>query len=180
MLTAMITVAYALATSLQAQAPQPRKPIDLNWVYMNEHLKWKTPPKGTVEGVQYCENAFLAILFPSGEYVGVSPVLYRDDKTKRISISRGDGMVILKGRWTREITGLIRVTSRTVYTPLPQVGKHYPADERVEEWKPAGSVEGRVASKLVTPWAALVPLKNFADLEFLSDNIAVEGASDSG
>lgn len=37
--------------------------------------------------------------------------------------------------------------------------------------------EPQVASKLVTPWA---PIKNFADLEFLSDNIAVEGASDSG
>jgi hypothetical protein len=41
-----------------------------------------------------------------------------------------------------------RVTSSIVYTPVPQVGKSYPYDEKDEEWMPSGSAKGRVASKL--------------------------------
>lgn len=172
-----ITVGYALVSLLLPQRTQPTKRIDPHWVYVREGLKWETPPKGTTEGVKYCDNAFLAILFPSGEYVGVFPVLYRNNKTKHISISRGDGMVIRRGRWTKENDGSIRVVSSIVYTPLPQAGKHYPADEQEEEWKLSGRVAGRIASKLRTPKTILVPLQSFTDLEFLANYIATEGSS---
>jgi len=173
-------IAIILACILNILVPQqparPPKPIDLDWVYVKDSLKWEVPPKGTTQGVKYCDNAFLAVLSPSGDYVGVFPVLYRDEKTRHISISHGDGMVIRKGKWEKEANGSIRVTSSIVYTPVPQVGKSYPYDEKDEEWIPSGSAKGRVASKLKTAKSTLIPLENFTDLEFLSNYVAVEGS----
>jgi hypothetical protein len=170
-----IIVAYALNAFVPQQAALPRQ-IDLHWVYVRDGLKWESPPKGTTEGLRYSNNAFLAVLFPSGEYVGVFPVLYRDEKTGHISISRGDGMVIRKGRWEKGANGSIHIKSSIVYTPIPQGDKNYPYDEKDEEWMPSGSAEGRVASKLKTPKSTLIPLENFTDLEFLSNYIMVEGS----
>lgn len=172
-----IILACALAAFPSQQVAQPANRIALNWVYIRDDLKWKAPPKGTIGGVKYCDNAFLAVLFPSGELVAVFPVLYRDDKTKDISISRGDGMLIRMGHWTKDINGTIRVESSVVYTPLPQVGKTYPYDKREEEWKPSGRAEGRIAARLKTPRATLVPLEHFTDLEFLSNYISAEEAT---
>jgi hypothetical protein len=169
-----IIVGYALASFI---SPQHANRIDLQWIYVSDGLKWETPPKGTTEGVKYCNNAFLAVFFPSGDYAAVFPVLYRDNKTKHISISRGDGMVIRNGRWTKETNGSIRIVSSIVYTPLPQAGRHYPTDKKEEEWKPSGKAEGRIASKLRSPKVTLVPLQNFTDLEFLSNYIATEGSA---
>lgn len=169
-----IILAYALSALAPQQAALPMQ-IDLHWVYMKDGLKWEAPPKGTTEGVKYSDNAFLAVFYPSGDYIGVFPVLYRDDKTKHISISRGDGMVIRKGHWTKDGDATVRVTSSIVYTPVPQAGRTYPYDEKQEEWKLTGTTEGRIASKLTTPRATLVPLENFTDLEFLSNYITVEG-----
>ena len=172
-------IAIILTCALSALVPQRvalPKHIDLHWVYVKGGLKWESPPKGTMEGVKYSDNAFLALLFPSGDYVGVFPVLYRDEKTRHISISRGDGMVIRKGHWEKEANGSIRVKSSIVYTPVPQIGKSYPYDEKDEEWTPSGSAKGRVASQLKTPKLTLIPLENFTDLEFLSNYISVEGS----
>jgi len=115
-------------------------------------------------------------LFPSGEYAGVSPVLYRHAKTKHISVSRGDGMVIRRGHWSKLSDGSIRIISSVVYTPLPEAGKHYPSDEREEVWKPAGMADHRIAKTLKTPRLTLVPLHDFTDLDFLANYIAVEGS----
>ena len=107
------------------------------------------------------------------------PVLYRNEKTGRLSISRGDGMVIRKGHWTEDDSGSVRVVSSIIYTPLPQIGKRYPSDEREEEWKASGAAEGRIAAKLKTSKVTLVPLQNFNDLDFLSKYISVESGSGS-
>lgn len=172
-----IILTFALVALAPQQAAEPPSRIDRHWLYVRDALKWEAPPKGTTEGVRHCDNAFLAVLFPSGEYVGVFPVLYRDDKTKHISISRGDGAVIRRGHWKKDTDGLIRITSSVVYSPVPRVGRNYPYDEKDEEWRLSGHAEGRLALKLITPKVVLVPLENFTDLDFLSKYIAVEGTS---
>jgi len=81
--------AYVLAALLSPQTKSPAKPIDIHWVYVDDDLKWKTPPKGTTEGVRYCENAFLTVFFPSGDFVQVAVLARRSRGAKAVPARRG-------------------------------------------------------------------------------------------
>ncbi len=184
MLALVFTALFAV------QANQAAEKIDVHWVFVRNHLAWKSRPKSAERGYVYAEDAHLAIFYPSGKFALVSCVLNRNLKTGRYWISHGDGYSIKKGTWERNRDGSVIVKSRYVYMNVPFTGLPLPGPEVEERWTFRGRSKGRVtavaqapkgkpakgiAAVSDSPAGQYVPLSNLESLDFLSNIVALSG-----
>ncbi len=182
-------LALVFTALLVVQGNQATEKINVHWVFVRNHLAWKSPPRGAETGYVY-DNADLAIFYPTGEFALVSCTLNRDLKTGRFWVSHGDGYSIKKGTWERNTDGSATVKSRYVYMNVPIKGLTIPGAEIEERWTFRGRSKGRVAAVAraprgkeskgnaaitQSPAGQYVPLTNLASLDFLSNIVASGG-----
>jgi hypothetical protein len=160
---------------LGAQQSQVRQEIDISWVFVNDKLMWESPPKELKKTYVLAENAELIVFYPTGDIAMVSCTLFRDRKTRRLSICHGCGFSISKGTWTRNADNSVTIKSRVVYRNLPIIGSPVPDPEIEERWRFHGRFKDRVAAVVHPPTGRYIPLSNLSNLDFLSNIILSEG-----
>ena len=108
------------AWTSESQAQVLPKEIDLRWVYLNDDIRWAAAPKRLAK--QYSSlNSHIVVFYPTGQFASVGCTLYRDRKTKRITLSMGDDFSVSKGTWTLNSDGTI-TTEANVTHGMPRQG----------------------------------------------------------
>lgn len=165
----MLTLFLAILFAME-QNPAPRQ-IDLSWVFVNNDLKWESPPKELEKTYVLAENSELIIFYPTGDIVMVSCTLFRDRGSRRLSMCRGCGFSISKGTWARGADNTVTVKFRTIYTHIPIEGVPIPGPEVERRWIFHGQSKGRVAAVVQSPARRYIPLSNLTNLDDLSSII---------
>ncbi len=144
------------------------EPINSSWIYINKEIKWESPPKQIAQTFQGSLNSTIVVFYPSGEFASVGCTLYRNNKTKQMSISAGDDFSVLKGTWKRNDDGSITATSRLTHGVI----RNYP--EQVQQWTILKQSSDRIANVLELNEQKYVPFQfpNVWNLDQLAAMIA--------
>jgi len=164
-----LTPACASPTRERAQqttVPPSETGIDLRWAFINKDINWESPPKYIEQTFQHSLNSTIVVFYPSGKFASVGCILYRDNKTKRMSISAGDDFSILKGVWKRNEDGSITATSRLTHGMIG----NYP--QQVQRWLVREQSSERLAGSLELNGQAFVPLPDVGNFDQLAPMIA--------
>lgn len=167
-------VAVFLTLLLAVQQSHVAQKIDIRWVYVSDKLVWESPPKELKKS--YDEAAAgVTVFYPTGAFALVTCTLFRDRKTRRISICHGCGFSIRTGSWIRNSDNSVTIKSRVVYRNLPIIGRPVPDPEVEERWWLRGRSKNRVAAAVQPPTGKFIPLSDLSNLDFLSNIIRFEG-----
>jgi hypothetical protein len=164
------TTLWILQQRPPKQAPVPIEAasiiqLDPRWVYMNEDIEWGSPPK-------YIEQAFksggasIVVFYPTGKVAIVDCTLYRDNRSKRVSISAGDDFSVSKGNWKLNGDGTITTTSRFTHSMV------FNTPERIEHWAIREQAADRIAGRLEMNGQFYIPISNVGGFDQLSPMIA--------
>jgi len=137
-------------------------PVDASWVKVNQPAHWISPPPSLHLGSKTGVGEII-VLNPSGQFRYLACYLIRQ-KDGRLTISRGDGLVVKTGTWQRA-GGDVTVTAQTVYRVVAVSKQRIPDDPEIETFATApNGVLKRTKDK-----AVFRPLPGFDDLGFLAD-----------
>jgi hypothetical protein len=109
--TVQVNDASNVVTSTQSQE------IDLQWVYINQDLKWELPPKSITResGIyKYSVNERILVFYPNGRFASIGCTIYQVDKAKKMMLIPNEGYAVHKGTWKRNNDGTITITSRLI------------------------------------------------------------------
>jgi hypothetical protein len=148
--------------------PLPR-PIDPSWVYINRDIKWEAPPKYIEQTFKASLNSTIVVFYPTGDFASIGCTLYRDNKTKHMSISAGDDFSVMKGTWRLNDGGTIATTSRLTHAGFRIVSGKIP--EREERWKIVKQSSDQLAEVLNRLGEIYVPIKDIGGFNQLSPMI---------
>lgn len=154
--TALLAL-FLLAQSARGQVRE----IQLDWLKVHKPSKWIIPPK-ELELHERTGSAELIVLYPDGQFGYLACYLIQTDKG-RLSISRGDGLVVGTGHWTRSGDRL-SVDSRIVYRVVTMTGRSIPETWQTETF----STKRQGTLTRLKDNAIFSSLSNFTDLEFLA------------
>lgn len=161
-----LAISLGVIASLSAKPSPPENKIDPCWIYVSTPLTWKAPPADLELPYEFSEVASVVIMYPSGKLVVVYPALHRDRKTGRVSISRGDDIVVFKGTWEiREATHL-RAILRWASGGI-SVGNHPKDRLRDERWELEGKNSCGLTAVIRSPNQKFVQFTDFEDIDFL-------------
>jgi hypothetical protein len=132
--------------------------VQPDWVFVSRPLRWKSPPRA-LHLKQSEARADLVVLYPTGQFAGVSCFLIKGPKGS-ITISRGDGDVVRIGKWQAEGVGIL-AKSQVVYRTITIESRPIPEDEVSEEFKRPK------ARRLLSSHSEYRDLLGFSDLEYL-------------
>jgi hypothetical protein len=166
-------LAAVLMLWVAVQSSPATQKIDLHWIYVNSDLKWESPPKELKKPYMIADNASLIILYPGGEYAGVSGTLFRERKNGRLSICLPCGFIVYRGTWKLSAGGTATIKSRWVSGGAAPNGQQPPGPEREENWKLQGRSSGRVAVGIDTSNRKYIPLSNLSNLSSLSTAVNI-------
>ena len=179
LITALLTfgvgarAAAVWVSGMQLKASQPVSPeIDLRWVYINEDLKWESPPKKIVRELRhdykYSVNERLMVFYPGGQFASVGCTIYRDNKTRNMQLVPNHGFSVYKGTWKRESDGTIIITSRLASSHglAVRIGAKQ-AQERVERLRIRKVADDRLASELELNGQVYIPSPSIEGLNSL-------------
>ncbi|MBC7911366.1 MAG: hypothetical protein H7Y30_12745 [Pyrinomonadaceae bacterium] len=89
--------------------------IDLRGVYINQDLRWESPPKditGEFNLNYRYTGAVILVFYPTGQFASINCTLYQADETSKIQIIPNEGFGVFKGTWMRNSDDKIMITSR--------------------------------------------------------------------
>jgi hypothetical protein len=129
--------------------------IEPNWVYINKYIEWESPPKAIEQTFQGSLNSNIVVFYPSGKFAFVGCTLYRDNKTKNMSISVGDDFSVRKGNWKRNENGSLIVTSHLTHSAAEN------NSEQIENWKIKEQSSQRLAKLLEIDGEIYIPLRSY-------------------
>ena len=138
-------------------------------VYVSAPLEWIAPPKDP-ELPKYA-NAFAALVVfrPSGEFAEADFTIGRYGTKGAIFIIPGEGFAILKGRWSRNEDGFLKITYQLVYKEKVISKDTVPGPIREERWVPRGKAPGRLGASIDSPSGRYLPVHAFSNLRTLDD-----------
>ena len=145
---------FQLSSFAAAQLPsaQPER------IFVSHPLQWTSPPRA-LHLREKIAGADLIVLYPSGQFAGVSCYLIkRPDGT--IIISKGDGDVVRIGQWQSTKTGIM-AKSQIVFRTVTITGRAIPEQEVSEQF--TRSTAGRLRG---SRWEYR-KIQQFSDLEYL-------------
>jgi hypothetical protein len=93
------------------------KNIDSRWVYINQDLRWESPPKEVISesgDYQYTDNARLLIFFPDGQFASISSLIYQSGASRKLQLIPNSGFGVYRGTWKLNEDGKLTITSRLV------------------------------------------------------------------
>ena len=124
LITALLTFTIGvLASTLWIQSyysngvtPVKTGKIDPRWVYINQDLQWKSPPKDVTGefnlNYKYSEDVTLLVFDPNNQFASIHCTIYQADETSQIQIIPNEGYLAYKGTWKLDDGGTITITSR--------------------------------------------------------------------
>jgi hypothetical protein len=156
----LFTALLALFLLDQSAKSQVRE-IQLDWLKIHKPSRWITPPK-ELELHERTGSAELLVFYPDGQFGYLACYLIQTEKGRTV-ISRGDGLVVGTGHWTR-FGDRLSVDSRIVYRVVTMTGRSIPEPWQTETFftKRNGSLT-RLKDN-----SRFGSLSNFSDLEFLA------------
>ncbi len=140
--------------------------ISPRWVYINRDIDWESPPKQIEQTFQASLNSTIIIFYPSGKFASVGCTLYRDNKSKRMSISAGDDFSVSKGTWKRNDNESITATSHVTH------GMTRNSPVQVEKWLIREHYIDRMAGVLELNGYIYIPIQSVGNFAQLSPMIA--------
>ena len=140
--------------------------IEPNWVYINKNIKWESPPKEIEQTFQGSLNSNIVVFYPSGKFAFVGCTLYRDNKTKNISLSNGDDFSVSKGNWKRNDDGSLTIVSHLTH------GMTENNPEKAETWKIKEQSSERLAKSLEIDGEIYVPIPKLGGFDQIASLIA--------
>jgi len=123
----VIGIAFVLLSSvlLFAQADV----IAPDWVLVSHPLHWESPPAKLKLPI-HTAPATVMVLYPDGRFASVSCYLV-EHKDGNVTMSRGDGFVIRKGRWNED-NGHVITTATVVFRTVQRTSHSVETAERVK------------------------------------------------
>ena len=144
--------------------------IDESWAFITRDIDWEAPPKEIEQTFKASMNSVIVIFYPSGDFASVGCTLYRDNKTKQMSISMGDDFSVMKGRWAWDGDGALITTSRLTHSGLRVAGRENPVHK--ERWVIRRGAVGKLASVLERQDENYVEVQDLGNFDQLSAMIA--------
>jgi hypothetical protein len=143
-------------SSVSADAQE--RGVQFDWLFVSHPLRWEPPPRTSHSKIKTAA-ADLIVLFPTGQFAGVSCLLIKQSDGA-ITISRGDGDVVRIGQWQPEDGG-VRAKSQVVYRTVTIIGRAIPEQEVSEQFKKSATDRLRGSR-----WEYR-RLQRFSDFEYL-------------
>lgn len=141
-------------------------PVDASWVKVSQPKHWISPPR-SLHLRSKTGSGEIVVLYPSGQFRYLACYLIRQ-RDGRLSISRGDGLVVKAGTWFR-VGSNITVTAQTVYRVVVMSKQKIPDDPENETFTaPNGALKRNKDNTVFRS----VP--GFDDLGFLADVISCD------
>lgn len=152
----------------KTESVKPIEKIETSWVYINKNIKWESPPKEIEQTFQGSLNSNIVVFYPSGKFAFVGCTLYRDNKTKNMSLSNGDDFSVSKGNWKQNGDGTITVVSHLTHSALEN------SLEKIETWKIKEQSSERLAKSLEIDGEIYVPIQKLGNFDQIAPMIADE------
>jgi hypothetical protein len=117
LITAVITFTIgviAFIVWMQSSHSKQSK-IDLQRVYINQDLRWESPPKditGEFNLNYRYSGANILVFLPNGQFASINCTLYQANETSKIQIIPNEGYGVHKGTWKLDDGGTITISSR--------------------------------------------------------------------
>jgi len=161
--SAALLALFLLGQSAKSQVRE----VQLDWLKVHKPAKWITPPK-ELELHERTGSAELLVFYPDGQFGYLACYLIQTDKGKMV-ISRGDGLVVGTGRWTR-FGNRVSVDSRVVYRVVTIAGRSIPEPWQTETF----STKRNESLTRLKDNSRFGALSQFGDLEFLASVLSCD------
>ena len=138
--------------------------INLQWTYINQDLKWESPPKEVTSesgDYKYSVNERILVFNPNGQYASISCTIYQSSGPQRMQLIPNDGFGVYKGTWTRNDDGTITIKSRLMSSnkmATPFIAEQ--EKERVERLIIHKIVDERIAGEVELNGRVFIPSPN--------------------
>lgn len=142
-------------------------PVDPSWVKISQPTHWISPPRSLHLGSKTGSSEII-VMYPSGQFRYLACYLIRQ-RDGRLSISRGDGLVVRAGTWVQAGDD-VTVTAQTVYRVVVMTGRSIPEHQETETF----TIAPKGALRRMKDSSVFRPLPSFNDLEFLAGVISCD------